>query len=645
MIDEKLISRRKVVTLAAEAAAAVAVGAVTPAAAWAAEGSAAAEAAESAESTATEEAQALFTSSFTAWEGYSTTSAASLVAGATPVKAAAANTVSWSLDAESEGESASAAEVKLLALRQMGQTTYAYVAMGSALAKIDAETGTESARVDLTVSALRRAGAAFVDSVLVFPLEDGRLLAFDEDLNQAWESQVGPAAQGDGAGADALAASQVVGMDGIVYVAFSSDSAGAGADASGARTLTVMACSDYDGSALWIETYPIAASTDAGSSFATLAAPALFADASSDAILVSDGVSTLRAFQVNSEGTIENLQVTGLGDDVSRLQLAQLPALSAPARAGYSLAFAALDSAAGVARAGLLAFADSSITEALAVFETEAAGLPSGLAAFDSYLQLVTASAGGDVMAHLLAVDADTGADANAGTPAITESAAVSLPVSLPLCDTPAVSVRGTAADSATVDVLLTDASGQVARVSYDAAALGAGASMESSVLEVAARGTGSSAGDAAVDAAVDAADATASAAALLQSPASPLVNRDGTALFVAGRGSLLGEPSSLIVLAADEATAVATPVGGADGLDTMGAAFTGTSSASTGGIGAGVLIFAVGFGAYAYIRNRGGRAKRDEGLAEWRKQHPRRRRSGSGGGPDDSVADSEDDA
>ena len=96
------------------------------------------------------------------------------------------------------------------------------------------------------------------------------------------------------------------------------------------------------------------------------------------------------------------------------------------------------------------------------------------------------------------------------------------------------------------------------------------------------------------------------------------LVNRDGS-VFAASRGALT-------VLAADESRTVNTPVGGSNSLDTLGASLAGVTLPNGAGLGVGALIFVVAFGAYALIRNRGGRRLTDEGLDTWRGRKDDRR-------------------
>lgn len=119
--------------------------------------------------------------------------------------------------------------------------------------------------------------------------------------------------------------------------------------------------------------------------------------------------------------------------------------------------------------------------------------------------------------------------------------------------------------------------------------------------------------------------DAAAKAAAL----ASPLVNRDG-ALIVPVALSCDPGDTGLVALAPDEGRAAATPVGGGEGLDTLGASLAGFTLPNGAGIGVGAVFLAATFAAYALIRNRGGRGRSDEGVDEWRAEH------GRGGGDAD---------
>lgn len=95
-------------------------------------------------------------------------------------------------------------------------------------------------------------------------------------------------------------------------------------------------------------------------------------------------------------------------------------------------------------------------------------------------------------------------------------------------------------------------------------------------------------------------------------------VNRDGS-VFAVSRGGLT-------VFAADESRTVNTPVGGSNSLDTLGASLAGVTLPNGAGLGVGALIFVAAFGAYAVIRNKGGRRLSDEGLDVWRSREDDRR-------------------
>lgn len=94
---------------------------------------------------------------------------------------------------------------------------------------------------------------------------------------------------------------------------------------------------------------------------------------------------------------------------------------------------------------------------------------------------------------------------------------------------------------------------------------------------------------------------------------ASLVLNRDGMLLW--------GTPGSVVAFAPDADHAVATPVGGSNGLDTLGASLAGITLPNGVGLGAGVLVFVLAFGAYAAIRGGGGKSSRDEGLDAWRER------------------------
>ena len=116
-------------------------------------------------------------------------------------------------------------------------------------------------------------------------------------------------------------------------------------------------------------------------------------------------------------------------------------------------------------------------------------------------------------------------------------------------------------------------------------------------------------------------------------SSAAPVVARDGAVYFCLADSDENGNPSAgtarLIVVSPDSSRAVSTPVGGSEGLDTLASSLAGITLPNGAGLGVGVLVFAVGFAAYVYIRNRGGRRAQDEGLDEWRSQHRDERHGG----------------
>ena len=163
----------------------------------------------------------------------------------------------------------------------------------------------------------------------------------------------------------------------------------------------------------------------------------------------------------------------------------------------------------------------------------------------------------------------------------------------------------GERAAEACADVLMLDARGTLVRARYAAGDLpGDGAKPKIDMLHVPAQSAAS--------------DADPAASTLL-------ADRSGAVFYVAADGGPDVSANTgvrVVALAPDEDHAVATDVGGATGLDTLGGALTGISLPTGTSLGAGVLVFALGFGAYACIRNRGGRAARDEGLDEWRREH-----------------------
>lgn len=529
-----------------------------------------------------------FTATYTAWPGYASTMAESLVPGAVPVAAPASGDEAWRF-AGAEGP------IAPLALRQIGQTTFACLVAGGRIMKVDAATGTVSAQVDLPFPAGTAPRAVFADAVLVTALSQGRLAAFDEDLNAVWTASD---TFEDGAGGDA-ASPVLAAAGGLIYSALA-------ADEGEARSITLAAHADFDGAA--------ASSAQLALSASGIAAPPQLV-AQDGVVLLNDGISTVRAVGAVRDWLFADMPAAAVAEDPGCLRLAN----SLYAQAGRNVAFGVFSDGkaaravvlggggeAAPASAGLVGSQDGSAAEgsSTAVSSSGDAGTP--LLAVSASLDLGTGIPACDPVIfadRALVVLADTeGAHthralllalpAAAGDDPVFE-AEVDLPgLAAPLAPVPVATAWGARASEATAELLIVDAAGGVVSVEVDAPA-GSSPSLRATRL----RDPGT-------------APDTAS---------SPLVTREGTVLLTAPGDASSSDAPSVLALAPDASRAAATPVGGAAGLDTIGSLLTGAALPNGAGIGVGALVLAAGFGAYAFIRNRGGRATQDQGLDTWR--------------------------
>lgn len=549
-----------------------------------------------------------FTAPYTAWPGHATTMAGSVVPGAVPVSAPASADEAWSTDA-TDG-------LNLLALRQIGQSTFAYVAQDAQLKRIDVATGAVSAQADLDVSARAGTCGRFVDAVLVFWLADGTLAAFDEDLNQAWvtpEAMAPWMASPDARGA--VAPDQIAEADGVICAVTS-------VDEDGSMAIEVRACSSFDGSPLWRQSYnaplPVTPRT------ATPATPAVFKGGSG--FVLADGVATVRVLDASSG---EQRAAWRLADGSTSLRMAEV-AGSMGGRAGAAFLIASFDERARATDVAGLALSDDSASGSMIEgFRVDGAFPLSAPLAFGTRAALVTVPAeaaawvgeyaagrapeGYEVPApvlRLLDMPAATGSaagvgDAGDGATLVDSGDAVEMAgLSLLAPCWPLAVAIGVRAAAANVDIAVQDAAGRIGRVRCEAG--------------YAAGADGASGGAAPAFELLRDVDASRIAFDLSARPGSPLVVRDGSlvAVYSLANG---GVASRLAALRPDASRSQATHVGGAEGLDTVASALGGVALPNGAGLGAGVAVFAVAFGAYAWIRNRGGRARSDEGLDEWR--------------------------
>jgi len=530
-------------------------------------------------------ADASFTSTYAAWPGHATTMRGSIVPGAVPVSAPASGDEAWSLTARA-GEAASP-----LALRQMGQTTYAYALIGQDLVKIDAASGSEGGDVELPGPAAASARAAFVDATLVVTLADGRLAAIDEDLVPVWTSDA-PGLDLVGVG---LLPSAPLEAGGRVLAAVAGDD---GAE----RRIVLRSLAPFDGRTLSSTSIMAPSSEAAG-------APQLIRMGDA-AALFSDGVHAAYLLDPTAARPFKGMPSAVLSRG-SRgcLRLAETPfeagdrssvvGVSSDGRASELVRFSTV-SADGPGPSG------SAAPEPPRLEASSLLDLSAGVPACDPVVfagrvlaVLRDPSADGGCRAVLIALPDGEGAEA-----AVLDE--LDLPgLKAALAPVPLAAASGERPSEASVEILIADAAGAVASLELPAPAAQA-AGMTAHMLREAS-------GD------------------VLDAASSPLATREGTLLLATPEAG----SAQITAIAPDAARTAATPSGGSTGLDTVGGVLSGASLPTGAGLGVGALVLAAAFGAYAWIRNRGGRARRDEGVDEWRSRTRGDERDGSDPGSD----------
>ena len=622
-------------------------------------------------------AASTFTDPYTAWPGYATTAAESIAPGAVPVSASVSGDEAWRIALSALVEDSAAASAKggdgdldasapegtgavqaapevsgsVLALRQAGQSTYMYVACGMTILKLDAANGSELARAELPARMPQESGAAFVDGVLVVPTESGQLVAYDEDLAKAWETQALPAP----AGSSWTISSSIAEHDGCVYVVFAAGGAEASASGEGSDVV-IAAYSSLDGSLLWTATPGGAGSAADDSASEDAATPAASSSASAatdlslyatdDGLLFCQGDATLYLLGYEAGETLAKLEQagpvagrigavsTGAGDPSIFVVVASVGGASAGDEASSTPASEArvvdvtdgglgisepcrIDGTArnvrpvavgGDAYLVVEASGDGDATggseaaggdgAASAAGETAVGGAAAGetrlveldLAQTVEDIERVRETQAADANASEAGRGTSTGSDACFAAPAAPQvTASIAAP-----CATGGLfaGVYGENGREATIELQYVGSDGglYVATFAADQGLAAATVERRADLAPQAATGEG------------------ASEASSVSSPA-PVANRDGSMFYAAGE--------TIVALSPDADRAVATPVGGSEGLDTvMG---SGLMLPNGAGLGAGVLVLAAGFGAYYAIRNRGNRAKIDEGVVAWR--------------------------
>ncbi len=519
-------------------------------------------------------ATSTFNDAYTAWSGYATTAAESAVPGAVPVSAPASAQTAWS------------AEAKSCAVRQQGQSTFLYAVESGAVTKYNAATGAVLAQTELDTSAVGT--CSFVDGVLIVPLADGRLSAFDEDLTCAWLSNAGVTAT---ALSDWESCSAAASGGGCAYVAFI-------AYGEGRSEARVGAFSLVDGSLLWERGLDAADVTSEEASTPALvyvegaSAGAASSASSVGSLLATDGAGGVYLLDASTGEVRESQQAAGEGCAASAVVLpsgsAGVAGALALASSNGSVQLWGVDTSGSLVCGPQVSIEDDlagcapvvcngSMLVAGESGSIYAVGLPSSI---DESLQVAASVDTGAAQEICAMLPTAYGDDARSMTLAVY---ALGIDGSLY-----ALTCNGVDIHTATVQQLAGDTS-----------ALTAGSAP---------------------------ADAADSDEAYILRPrlCAPVVNRDGT-LYVCANGTLAA-------YAADADRAVSTAVGGANGLDTIAGAMAGISLPNGAGLGVGVLVFAIGFGAYAYIRNGGGRRAHDEGLDEWRSRHDGGSRRDRGG-------------
>ena len=621
-----------------------------------------------------DQASVAFDAPFTAWAGYATTQGASFVPGATPVAAPLQGGVTWTFDATGAGRDAEAlaADARAagaaessdellearrstpVALRQIGQNTYLYVLGYDAVYKLDSATGEEVARADLGARAPRDVQLAFVDSVLVVPTDVGGLVAFDEDLNKAWASpSAGMPQVADGWDTT----SQIVERAGCITVAYSAEQAPSVDNPAGSAEAMLAAFSSFDGSVLWTGVHAAtetlgsedgaapaataadaapagaaaeatsasstggAASTNAATGASAVATAADAIGTTTPALAMDDGAARVGGAYLSVFAVDDNHLLVSYGGPTLMLvdsatgALASTLTLDGPAAARIAAPSALAGDAGSFVVATSQVNDDGVATSSIvAVHAADGVLSASDPLTQEGYLRSVRPVFVGTTAIFVLDADpadtllsGDVALQAVDCSPVLSSSSDGSAPSAAPapelaqtyrapgIAGSLAVAAYGTTGDNAVVELVYPAESGGVCQITYALVDGFASAGVQTHALGI---------------------PATFGAAA------TPVVNRDGAVVLQVGE--------AIVAIAADSARAVDTVVGGSVGLDTIAGVLTGITLPNGAGLGVGVVIFALAYGAYRSIRTRGIRhVPRDE------RDHPgsSSRSSGSSGG------------
>ena len=553
--------------------------------------------------------------------------------------------------AESSDELLEARRSTPVALRQIGQNTYLYVLGYDAVYKLDSATGEEVARADLGARAPRDAQLAFVDSVLVVPTDAGGLVAFDEDLNKAWASpSAGMPQVADGWDTT----SQIVERAGCIVAAYSVEQAPSVDNPAGSAEAMLAAFSSFDGSVLWTGVHasaetlgsedgaataadaaPAGAAAEATSASSTggaastnaatgASAVATAADAigtTTPALAMDDGAARVGGAYLSVFAVDDNRLLVSYGGPTLMLvdsatgALASTLTLDGPAAARIAAPSALAGDAGSFVVATSQVNDDGVATSSIvAVHAADGVLSASDPLPLEGYVRAVRPVCVGTTAIFVLDADpadtllsGDVALQAVDCSPVLSSSSDGSAPSSAPapelartyrapgIAGSLAVAAYGTTGDNAVVELVYPAESGGVCQITYALVDGFASAGVQTHALDI---------------------PATFGAAS------TPVINRDGSVVLQVGE--------AIVAFAADSARAVDTVVGGSAGLDTIAGVLTGITLPNGAGLGVGVVIFALAFGAYRYIRTRGiRRAPRDE----WESPGPSSGSSSSSGG------------
>ena len=542
-------------------------------------------------------------------------------------------------------------------MKKKSKNTYLYVLGYDAVYKLDSATGEEVARADLGARAPRDAQLAFVDSVLVVPTDAGGLVAFDEDLNKAWASpSAGMPQVADGWDTT----SQIVERAGCITVAYSAEQAPSVDNPAGAAEAMLAAFSSFDGSVLWTGVHAAAGalsledgtgaesatsesaltgatsgatSTSSVAGAAAVATGSDAADGTTPALAMDDGAARVGGAYLSVFAVDDNHLLVSYGGPTLMLvdsatgALASTLTLDGPAAARIAVPSAlAGDAGSFVVATSRVSDSGTATSSIVVVHVADGVLSASDPLPLEGYVRAVRPVCvdttaifvrdadpvdtvlSGDV--ELQAIDCSAAFEGAASAPAASAPSSPSAdpaPAAAPAPELAqtyrapgiagglAVAAYGTTRDNAVIDLIYPAEGGGVCQITY-----------------------------ALVDgfASADAQTHARNIPSVFGAASTPVIKRDGAVVLQVGE--------AIVAIAADSARAVDTVVGGSVGLDTIAGVLTGITLPNGAGLGVGVVIFALAFGAYRYIRTRGIRhVPRDE------RDHPgsSSRSSGSSGG------------